>query len=121
GSLVYRPARLVGADPARRLSRPAPRPRRGRLLMRVFIAGSSGQLARALKTRAGRHGHVAEAFGRPQLDLAALGDLAAQIAGFEADIVINAAAYTAVDKAEAEPALALAVNRDGAAQLAAAA
>jgi dTDP-4-dehydrorhamnose reductase len=89
--------------------------------MRIFIAGSSGQLARALMARAGQAGHVAGTFGRPELDLASASDPATAIAGFAADIVINAAAYTAVDKAEAEPALALAVNRDGAAQLAAAA
>lgn len=89
--------------------------------MRIFVAGASGQLARALKARAGAAGHVAETFGRPALDLASSADPAPAIAGFAADIVINAAAYTAVDKAESEPELALAVNRDGAARLAAAA
>ena len=89
--------------------------------MRIFVAGASGQLARALKARAGQAGHLAETFGRPALDLASSTDPAAAIAGFAADIVINAAAYTAVDKAEAEPGLAFSVNRDGAGRLAAAA
>lgn len=89
--------------------------------MRIFVTGASGQLARALKARAGAAGHVAETFGRPALDLASSADAAPAIAGFAADLVINAAAYTAVDKAESEPELALAVNRDGAARLAAAA
>ena len=40
---------------------------------------------------------------------------------FRPDVVINPAAYTAVDKAEAEPKLAFAINRDGAGAVAAAA
>jgi dTDP-4-dehydrorhamnose reductase len=89
--------------------------------MRIFVAGGSGQLARALKARGQEAGHVVETFGRPELDLASAADPASLIAGFEPDVVINAAAYTAVDKAEAEPELAFAVNRDGAARLAASA
>jgi dTDP-4-dehydrorhamnose reductase len=89
--------------------------------MRIFVAGASGQLARALRARAGDCGHVVGTFGRPELDLASASDPATAIAGFAADIVINAAAYTAVDRAEAEPELAFAVNRDGAVRLAAAA
>lgn len=89
--------------------------------MRIFVAGASGQLARALRARAGRAGHVVEAVGRPVLDLAVSTDPVAPIAAFSADIVINAAAYTAVDRAEAERELAFAVNRDGAGRFAAAA
>ena len=86
--------------------------------MRIFVAGCSGQLARALKARAPQHGHVAETFGRPALDLADPGSMLGLIERFEPDVVINAAAYTAVDRAESEPALAMAINCDGAAQLA---
>jgi len=89
--------------------------------MRIFVAGSSGQLARALKARAAAHGHVVETFGRPVLDLADPDGAARLIDGFEPDVIVNAAAYTAVDRAEGEEALAMAINRDGAAQLAAAA
>ncbi|WEK49907.1 MAG: dTDP-4-dehydrorhamnose reductase [Candidatus Kaistia colombiensis] len=89
--------------------------------MRVFVAGSSGQLARALKARAAAHGHVVATFGRPALDLARLDEVARVIAGFEPDLVLNAAAYTAVDKAESDVEAAMAINRDGAVQLAASA
>jgi dTDP-4-dehydrorhamnose reductase len=61
------------------------------------------------------------ALGRPAFDLT---DRAAVLAGLEAarpDVVVNAAAYTAVDKAEAEEADALRVNGDGAGHVAEAA
>lgn len=89
--------------------------------MRIFVAGSSGQLARALKARAEAHGHVVETFGRPVLDLADPDGAARLMEGFEPDLILNAAAYTAVDRAESEAELAMAINRDGAAGLAAAA
>ncbi|WP_336800601.1 dTDP-4-dehydrorhamnose reductase [Kaistia sp. MMO-174] len=89
--------------------------------MRIFVAGSSGQLARALAARAAAHGHVVETFGRPALDLADPDGAAKRIASFEPDLILNAAAYTAVDRAESEEALAMAINRDGAAALAASA
>jgi dTDP-4-dehydrorhamnose reductase len=54
------------------------------------------------------------AVGRPELDLADPKSLAAAIARERPDIVVNAAAYTAVDKAEAEPAVAHAINALGA-------
>lgn len=87
--------------------------------MRIFVAGSSGQLARALKARAAAHGHVVETFGRPRLDLASPEAAARLIDDFAPDLVLNAAAYTAVDKAESDVEAAMAINRDGAAILAA--
>ena len=89
--------------------------------MKIFVAGSSGQLARALKARAAAHGHVVETFGRPRLDLADPAGASRLVESFEADLILNAAAYTAVDRAEGEEALAMSINRDGAAQLAASA
>ncbi|MCX5578169.1 dTDP-4-dehydrorhamnose reductase [Kaistia terrae] len=86
--------------------------------MRIFVAGSAGQLARALTSRAAAHDQVVATFGRPEFDLARPAEMARVIAGFEPDLVINAAAYTAVDRAESEADLAMAINRDGAAQLA---
>src|SRR5207342_3681072 len=61
------------------------------------------------------------AVGRPQLDLADPVSIERVATCISPRAIINAAAYTAVDRAEAEPALAFAVNCDGAAQLAAAA
>ncbi len=59
--------------------------------------------------------------GRATADLAAPDAVAAAIADFAPDLVVNAGAYTAVDKAEDEPELAFRINRDGAGSVASAA
>ena len=61
------------------------------------------------------------AVGRPQLDLENIATILPAIAEARPDLIVNAAAYTAVDKAETEPQRAFAINRDGAAAVAAAA
>jgi len=88
--------------------------------VRILVAGNKGQLATDLKEAAVRQGMDLVAFGRPELDLT--DRLAAErcIQRVRPSIVINAGAYTAVDKAESEPDLAFAVNTDGPARLAAA-
>jgi len=89
--------------------------------VRIFVAGLSGQLARELLDRDGGEFEIA-AFGRPDLDICDPASLAAAISNSGTpDVVVNAAAYTAVDKAESEPEKAFAVNRDGAENLARAA
>jgi len=52
--------------------------------------------------------------GRPELDLTDWTSVEGAIKQHQPDIVVNAAAYTAVDKANSEPEAAFAVNRDGA-------
>ena len=89
--------------------------------MRIAVTGTNGQVARALAEIAGRHGHEVVLLGRPGLDLADPATIAPAIRAAEAAAVINAAAYTAVDKAETEPDLAQAVNGAGAGAVAAAA
>lgn len=85
--------------------------------MRAFVAGSNGQLARALVDCANATGERMLALGRPLLDLdRRVGEK--RIRSFAPDVIINAAAYTAVDAAEGDSARAFAVNRDGAAWLA---
>lgn len=83
--------------------------------MRLLVIGRSGQLATELARRAGE-GLAVTALGREAADLAHPGAAAAAVlAALEAggvDAVINAAAHTAVDRAESEEALALAVNGD---------
>jgi dTDP-4-dehydrorhamnose reductase len=59
--------------------------------------------------------------GRPELDLESGANVEDLVSRLEPAAIINAAAYTAVDRAEAEPEAAYAINRDGAARLAAAA
>src|SRR5580698_7485315 len=88
--------------------------------MRIAVTGSKGQVATSLIERAEGKVEIV-ALGRPAFDLA---DRAAVIAGLDAarpDVVVNAAAYTAVDKAETEEADAVRVNGDGAAHVAEAA
>ena len=90
--------------------------------MKILVAGAQGQLARALAEAAQRHGsHQVVALGRPRLDLLDHVTIAKAMADVEPGLVVNAAAYTAVDKAESDPETAFAVNRDGAGALAAAA
>jgi dTDP-4-dehydrorhamnose reductase len=87
----------------------------------ILVAGKTGQLARCLSEEARRRGVALVTLGRPELDLTQP-ELAARIVANHAPrVIVNDAAYTAVDKAEAEPTLAMVVNRDGAGALAAAA
>jgi dTDP-4-dehydrorhamnose reductase len=87
----------------------------------ILVAGKTGQLARSLAEEAVLRGVVLIAMERPHLDLTDPGSVERAVAATAPRAIINAAAYTAVDQAEAEPALAFALNRDGAARLAAAA
>ena len=89
--------------------------------MRIAVTGQNGQVARALDEIAGRHGHEVVLLGRPALDLADPSTIAPALRDARVGAVINAAAYTAVDKAESEPDLAEAVNGAGAGAVAAAA
>lgn len=87
--------------------------------MRVLIIGRAGQLATAIvEQAASRPDHDVFLLGRPDFDLEKPDDIGWQIRRHNPDIVINTAAYTAVDKAEIEPDLAFQVNRDGAATVA---
>jgi dTDP-4-dehydrorhamnose reductase len=81
--------------------------------VKVLVTGRDGQLARGLVDTAGAGVQVV-AIGRPELDLADEKSVAAAVARERPDIVVNAAAYTVVDKAETEPDVAHAVNALGA-------
>ena len=76
--------------------------------MKVLIFGKTGQVATELQ----RQFPDAVALGRDQADLSDPATCAAAIAAHQPDVVINAAAYTAVDKAEDDEALATIVNGD---------
>lgn len=88
---------------------------------RVLVAGGSGQVARALVETAPLADIDVAALGRPQLDLADPASIDAAVRSAAPDLVINAAAYTAVDQAETEEAAAHMINAEGAGLLAAAA
>lgn len=87
--------------------------------MRILVAGREGQLARALLARFADH--QVTALEPPELDLTSRESIAAAMAQAAPELVVNAAAYTAVDRAEEQPELALAVNATGAGWLAEAA
>ena len=77
--------------------------------LKVLLTGSDGQLGQALRASK-PEGVTLIACGRAELDLAAADACAAAVRQHCPDWVLNAGAYTAVDKAEAEPELARAVN-----------
>jgi dTDP-4-dehydrorhamnose reductase len=76
--------------------------------MRILMFGRAGQVATEVQRRAGAH--VVTALGRDQADLTDPDACAALIDTADADVVVNAAAYTAVDKAEAEEDVAHTIN-----------
>ncbi|WP_341902441.1 dTDP-4-dehydrorhamnose reductase [Sandarakinorhabdus limnophila] len=88
--------------------------------MRVLVAGSGGQLGRALATSA-PGGVTLIAPPEAEFDIGNAVQVAAVVADTKPDLLINAAAWTAVDKAEAEEAAALLVNATAVGHLAAAA
>jgi dTDP-4-dehydrorhamnose reductase len=80
---------------------------------KILVTGREGQLARSLFEAGGANSEVV-AIGRPDLDVSDARSVEAVIAREKPDVVVNAAAYTAVDKAETEEAIADAVNAQGA-------
>lgn len=88
--------------------------------MRLAVTGKNGQVVSALQALANGKLEIVT-LGRPELDLARPETVAKALRNTKPDAVVSAAAYTAVDKAESEPDIAFAVNRDGAGAVAQAA
>ncbi|HEC12687.1 MAG TPA: dTDP-4-dehydrorhamnose reductase [Acidiferrobacteraceae bacterium] len=88
--------------------------------MRILLFGKNGQVGSALEPRIQRLGSVVS-LGRSDLDLTDIDGIGRCIAEHQPEIIINAAAYTAVDKAEKEPDLASIINSDAPAAMASAA
>ncbi|WHS32607.1 MULTISPECIES: dTDP-4-dehydrorhamnose reductase [Brucella/Ochrobactrum group] len=87
--------------------------------MKMVVTGREGQVVQSLLEKAAQHPDLEViALGRPELDLADPATIRKAIVNAKPDVVVSAAAYTAVDQAEDEPEIALAVNAAGAAAVA---
>jgi dTDP-4-dehydrorhamnose reductase len=82
--------------------------------LKILLTGRTGQVGSALERALAPLGELA-APDRSSLDLRSVGDVVAQA---RPDVIVNAAAYTAVDRAEKEPEAAFAANAEGVARLA---
>lgn len=79
--------------------------------MKILVTGREGQLVRSLIERSSLHPDlIMIPLGRPDLDLERPDNLAEAVTRLTPDLIINAAAYTEVDKAEDEPERAALVN-----------
>lgn len=86
---------------------------------RIFIAGERGQVARALYRTYSARGDTVISAGRARMDVADPTAVRSAIGAFRPNLVINAAAYTAVDQAEDDAEAAYRINCDGARYVAA--
>ncbi|CAD5203921.1 dTDP-4-dehydrorhamnose reductase [Pseudomonas sp. FEN] len=77
--------------------------------LKILISGQHGQVSRALQQRLADLGELIVP-GRDQLDLTQPEQIRQQVRTLRPDLIINPAAYTAVDQAESEPELAFAIN-----------
>lgn len=86
--------------------------------MKILITGADGQLGRELIKQGQLKGFSVQAPSEDDMDITDLEKIDRCMAFHQPEVVINAAAYTQVDKAESEAALAFAVNTTGSANLA---
>lgn len=85
--------------------------------MRILLTGHTGQVGWELQRRLAPLGAVI-APERAALDLSRPDGVAAAVSSVHPDVIVNAAAYTAVDRAEQDPAACFAVNAESVAELA---
>jgi dTDP-4-dehydrorhamnose reductase len=79
----------------------------------IAVIGATGQVARALAREANVRGLPIAVSGRPHVDLTDAASISAFLESVAPSLVINAAAYTAVDKAETDQDAAVALNVEG--------
>lgn len=79
--------------------------------MRILVTGHDGQVAQSLGERAQGHELIFTTY--PEFDLSKPETIEAAVAKIQPELIVSAAAYTAVDKSESEPELAMAINGDG--------
>lgn len=89
-------------------------------MTRWLVTGAAGMLGRDLTALLAARGEEFTALARADLDLTDAAAVTAAVSSVKPDVVVNCAAWTAVDAAEEQEAAALAVNGHGAASLAAA-
>jgi len=80
--------------------------------MRVLVLGKHGQVATALSQLSGEGDAEIVSFGRQELNLADLKHIYSRIMESGASAIVNAAAYTAVDKAETDAETAMKLNAE---------
>ena len=86
--------------------------------MKILVTGANGQLGKETVLALQAAGEDVVGIGREELDFSEPAKVAAGISQYQADWVINCAAYTKVDKAEEERELAFCINRDSAREVA---
>ncbi|MBV9819936.1 MAG: dTDP-4-dehydrorhamnose reductase [Solirubrobacterales bacterium] len=86
--------------------------------MRILVTGAGGMLGHDVLAATGRLGHEAVGLTRAELDIADADAVREAVAGTSPQAVVNCAAWTDVDGAEAEPDAAAAVNAAGAGHVA---
>jgi dTDP-4-dehydrorhamnose reductase len=86
--------------------------------MKVLVLGAPGQLGHELMQAAWPAGTAVAGLSYPDFDMAKPESIDAAVAGHPCDVVVNATAHTAVDKAESERDLAYAINAAGVERLA---
>jgi dTDP-4-dehydrorhamnose reductase len=89
-----------------------PRSPMGDPTLKILATGGGGQVGTELARRAGAWDTEITVLSRGELDITDVEAVRAILRASKPDVVINAAAHTAVDKAESEPDLAFAANRD---------
>jgi dTDP-4-dehydrorhamnose reductase len=81
--------------------------------VKVLVIGKSGQLASEIRRARWPDGSQVVCLGRPELDVTDEHSVARGCTAITPDLIVNASAYTAVDRAETEPDAAFAINRRG--------
>jgi dTDP-4-dehydrorhamnose reductase len=90
-------------------------------MKRILVTGANGMTGSELCAQAAAAGWTVRAMSHADADITDARSLREPMNSFHPHVVVNCAAYTAVDRAESEPAIAMAVNGDGAANVARAA
>jgi dTDP-4-dehydrorhamnose reductase len=80
-------------------------------MKKALLTGGTGQVGTAIAKAAAQYGFAVTAPARDTLDLTKVDEIVAAVDADDWSVIINCAAYTAVDKAQSEPALANAINR----------